>query len=426
MSNELYLLGIICFTALSAFFSSTETAFFSLTKVQLKRLELQPSKSSRRILGLLKKPRLLLTTILLGNTIVNVIATALASWFLIDFAALNNGVIPFWMLLATVITMTVILVVFGEIIPKLIATSRAESVARFSSYFIQFLSIILWPFLILLVSISRLFAHKAEYYTHLGNQDFTTEDIKNIVDSKSFDHPLNDNEKKIISGIFKFTSVEAKKLMIPRVDIKSISVTEGLDKIKEYIINTGHSRLPVYRNNIDDIVGIIYAKDIILNPNLKSINTIVRKPIYVTEKTKIQTLLNLFRSKKTHMAIVVDEYGGTSGLITLEDILEELVGEIVDEYDKEQPFFSQISENEFLVNSMIPIYDLNEHLELNIDDSRYDNLAAFLYDKFNRVPIAGEKFNYDNRAVFIINAVKGQRIETVKILRTQDSDEFIF
>jgi len=428
MDPEYYFIGLILFIILSAFFSSSETAFFSLTKIQLKKLELQSSKSSKRIIKLLKKPRHLLITILLGNTIVNVIATAIAALILLQYATvhLQYNQVPLWMLLGSMFIMTTILVIFGEISPKLFAIAKAESLARFSSLFILFLSRLLWPLIFLLVTVSRIFATKAESYSLKNQQNFTSEDLMNIVDSKSKHHPLNESEKKIISGIFKFTSIEAKKIMLPRVDIKSISVTEGLDRIKEYIITSGHSRLPVYRSNIDDIVGIVYAKDIILNPALKSINTILRKPIYVTEKTKIQALLNIFRTRKTHLAIVVDEYGGTSGLITLEDILEELVGEIVDEYDKEQPLLSTINNNEYLASGMLSIFDLNEVLELNIDEEKYDNLAAFLYDKFNRVPVVNERLNYENKAVFVVVAVKGQRIESVKIVKTIESDDFYF
>jgi len=269
--------------------------------------------------------------------------------------------------------------------------------------------------------INRLFSARADHL-HDDNDRFTTEDLKNLLDSKSQYHPLNENEKKIISSIFKFTSTEARKIMLPRVDIKAIPVDESMEKINEFIIQSGHSRLPVYNKNIDDLVGIIYAKDIILNPEIKLIDTLLRKPIYVTENTKIQTLLNLFRARKTHMAIVVDEYGGTSGLITLEDILEELVGEIVDEYDQEMPQLSKISDNEYLASGMLNIADLNQELELNIDSEKYDNLAAFLYDKFNSVPNVDEKLEYNDQALFIVTGVKGQRIETVKIILYKDED----
>ncbi len=415
MGNEY--LNIAVFLLLSAFFSGSETAFFSLGKIQQKKLEMQSDTASNRILRLLKKPRQLLITILLGNTIVNVIASAIGALIAVNFATqvLQYQEIPVWMLIISMILMTILLVIFGEITPKLYAISQAERFAKHSGFFIEILKFVLYPVIQLLVLISKLFSARSDHFYDVRNS-FTTDDLKNLIDSKSQYHPLNDNEKKIISGIFKFTSTEAKKIMVPRVDIKAVSTEGSLDEINEQIIQSGHSRLPVFDNNIDNLVGIIYAKDLILNPEVKSIESLLRKPIYVTENTKIQSLLNLFRARKTHLAIVIDEYGGTSGLITLEDILEELVGEIVDEYDQELPNLSRISDTEYSASGMLDIVTLNQELGIRIDAEKYDNLAAFLYDKFNRVPDIDEKVEYKDKAVFIVTSVKGQRIETVKII----------
>jgi CBS domain containing-hemolysin-like protein len=416
-------LNIIIFLFLSAFFSGSETAFFSIGKIQLKKLEMQTDSGSHRIIRLLKKPRQLLITILLGNTIVNVIASSIWAVIAVQFArdVLQYQVIPLWILISSMISMTILLVIFGEITPKLYAISKAELFARYSGFFIEILKFVLYPVIQLLVLISKLFSIRVDQFQDMRNS-FTTEDLKNLLDSKSQFHPLNDNEKKIISGIFNFTSTEARKIMVPRVDIKAVSVEEGLEEVTEQIIQSGHSRLPVYEKSIDNLIGIVYGKDIILNPEMKSIKNLLRKPIYVTENTKIQTLLNLFRARKTHMAIVIDEYGGTSGIITLEDILEELVGEIVDEYDQELPNLSRVSEYEYDASGMLNIVDLNQELGLSIDSEKYDNLAAFLYDKLNRVPDINEKLHYNDKAVFIVTNVKGQRIETVKIVLNREED----
>ena len=423
MINTLDYLNIILFLMLSAYFSGSETAFFSLGKIQLKKLEMLENSSSRRIVRLLKNPRQLLITILFGNTIVNVIASSIAAVITVNYATLLWGYeeLPAWMLIISMLLMTILLVIFGEITPKLYAISQAEKFAKYSGFFLESLKYLLYPVILLLVLLSKLFSIRTDQL-HESRNSFTTEDLKNLLESKSQYHPLDDNEKRIISGIFNFTSTEAKKIMVPRVDIKAVSVDENLEEISEQIIRSGHSRLPVYKKNIDDLVGIIYAKDMILNPETESIHGLLRKPIYVTEKTHIQTLLNLFRARKTHMAIVIDEYGGTSGLITLEDILEELVGEIVDEYDQEIPHLSQVSDSEYIASGMLNIIDLNQELGLTIDTDKYDNLAAFLYDGFNRVPNINEKLEYNDKAVFIVTGVKGQRIETVKIVLHEEED----
>jgi len=423
MTVNLDYLNIILFLMLSAYFSGSETAFFSLGKIQLKKLEMLDNSSSRRIIRLLKEPRHLLITILFGNTIVNVVASSIAAVITVNYATQLWGYeeLPAWILIISMLLMTILLVIFGEITPKLYAISQAEKFARYSGFFLETLKYLLYPIIQLLVLLGRLFSIRADQIHEVQNS-FTTEDLKNLLESKSQYHPLDDNEKRIISGIFNFTSIEAKKIMVPRVDIKAVSVDESLEEISEQIILSGHSRLPVYKKNIDDLVGIIYAKDIILNPETKSIDELLRKPIYVTEKTRIQTLLNLFRARKTHMAIVIDEYGGTSGLLTLEDILEELVGEIVDEYDQEIPHLSRVSDTEFIASGMLNIIDLNQELGLTIDGDKYDNLAAFLYDGFNRVPNINEKLAYNDKATFIVTGVKGQRIETVKIILQQEEE----
>lgn len=419
--------GIIILLLLSAYFSASETAFFSLGKLHLKKIESETGKASRRIIRLLKKPQELLITILLGNTVVNVAASTLAAIYVSNYVQAVWGLDspPVWMIVLLTIVMTLIILIFGEVMPKLLALSRAEAMAKRSGFFIEFLMYLFFPAVVLLLAINRLFSPRIEP-AHLHKESFTSQDLKNLVDSTAANHPLKDNERMIISGIFKSISVDAKKIMVPRVDIKAINIDEKIENIREQIQKYGHSRLPVYKNSIDQIVGFIYVKDLILSPGLKNIGLILRKPIYITGNTKTQTLLNLFRAKKTHMAIVVDEYGGTSGLITLEDILEEYVGEIVDEYDTERPMLQKISDNVYVASGMLNIFDLNQIIGCNIDTEKYDNLAAFLYDKFNHVPELNEETVFNDYVTFIVTGVKGQRIEEVKIVLKEEEEMYEF
>jgi CBS domain containing-hemolysin-like protein len=211
--------------------------------------------------------------------------------------------------------------------------------------------------------------------------------------------------------------------MTPRVDIIAVDSSEGLKKVKEQIVESGHSKIPIYKTNIDNIIGIVYAKDVILNPTKKTLPALLRPSLFITENTKIQNLLNQFKNKKIQIAIVVDEYGGTSGLLSLEDILEELVGEIMDEYDKEKPTISQLNDNEYTISGMCSIPELNETFNLNIDDEEYDNLAEFLYDNFNKVPKKNESFIYEGRVKFTITNIKAQRIQYAKMYLIKKLDE---
>jgi len=415
----LYLL-IIGYLILSAFFSGSETAFFSLSKIQLKKIRQQKTKTSKRIFRLLHKPRELLIIILLGNTIVNVAASSTAALISIKIGERLFKDIPgIFPILIEIILMTIIILIFGEITPKLLAYSSPEKIAGFSGFFLEIIKFVLFPIIKILEFISSIFSRKSPS----AEENLTSEDFKNLLNSRSTKESLEETEKKIIAGIFRFSSREAKEIMTPRVDIKAVESSEGLKKLKENIIVSGHSRIPVYKKNIDNIIGVVYAKDIILNPEKTSIPSLLRAPLFITENVKIQKLLNQFKQKKIQIAFVVDEYGGTSGLITLEDIMEELVGEILDEYDKEKPEISEISKDEFLVSGMFSIPELNEKFSLNIDEEEYDNLAEFLYDSFNKVPKRNESFIFNEKVKFTISNVKAQRINYAKMKLLQDRDQ---
>ncbi len=421
MNVSFPIISIIGFLILSAFFSGSETAFFSLTKIQIKKLEKSNNKSSKRILRLLSNPKELLIIILLGNTIVNVAAASTAALIAISigekyFQHISQSII----ITLEIIIMTILLLIFGEIAPKLLAFSSPEKTARSSSFFLEIIKYLFWPIIKVLEFISSIFTIKKR---QIEQTDITSEDFKNLIQSKVTQHSLEENEKKIITNIFRFSSTDAKKIMTPRVDIAGVDTSEGLQKVKDMIISSGHSKIPIYKANIDNIIGIIYAKDIILNPNKRSISSLLRPPLFVTENTKIQNLLNKFKRRKIQIAIIVDEYGGTEGLVTLEDILEELVGEIRDEYDKEKPNIVKQTNGTYSINGMYSISELNEKFILDIDEERYDNLAEFIYDNFNKVPEENESFIYKDIIKFTVKRIKARRIEYITLEVLNDSDK---
>jgi len=415
------LISIFGFLILSAFFSGSETAFFSLSKIQIKKLENNKNKSSKRIIRLLRNSKELLIIILLGNTIVNVAASSTAALIAINigeshFQNFSQSII----MLIEIVIMTILLLIFGEIAPKLYAFSSPEKVARSSSLILEVIKFVFWPVIKILELISSLLSvkkHKEE------EPDITSEDFKNLIRSKVTHHSLEENEKQIISSIFRFSSTDAKNIMTPRVDMAGVDTSEGLQKVKDTIISSGHSKIPIYKTNIDNIIGIIYAKDIILNPQKSTISSLLRPPLFITENTKIQKLLNKFKRSKILIAIIVDEYGGTEGLITLEDILEEIVGEIRDEYDKEKPNIVQQNKNTYIINGMYTISELNEKFMLDIDEEEYDILADFIYDNFNKVPDENESFIYQDMVKFTVKRVKARRIQYITLEVINNDDE---
>lgn len=421
MNVSFPIISIIGFLIISAFFSGSETAFFSLTKIQIKKLEKSNNKSSKRILRLLNNPKELLIIILLGNTIVNVAASSTAALFAIRIGEkylqhFSQSIL----MMIEIIIMTILLLIFGEIAPKLLAFSSPEKTARSSSLILEIIKYVFWPIIKILELISSIFTTKKR---QVEQTDITSEDFKNLIQSKVTQHPLEENEKKIITSIFRFSSTDAKKIMTPRVDIAGVDTSEGLQNVKNMIISSGHSKIPIYKTNIDNIIGIIYAKDIILNPKKQSISSLLRPPLFVTENTKIQNLLNKFKRRKIQIAIIVDEYGGTEGLVTLEDILEELVGEIRDEYDNEKPNIVKQNNGTFSINGMYSISELNDKFILDIDEEKYDNLAEFIYDNFNKVPEVNESFIYKDLVKFTVKRIKARRIQYITLEVINNSDE---
>lgn len=409
-SGPLLLIGLLLF--LSAFFSGSETAFFSLSKINLKKLEKENNRRSRRVVRLLRNPRELLIIILIGNTIVNVAASSMAALLAIKWVEKFSLGSQSLALTIEIIIMTLLLLIFGEITPKLIAFSSPEKFAGKAGVVLEIMRYALWPVIKILSLISSLFSDKS---APRFQPNLTSEDFKNLINSKVTENSLEESEKMIIDSIFRFSSITAREIMVPRVDIAALDINQGMDALIQLIIDEGYSKIPIFRKNIDSIVGFVYAKDVILNPQKTSIHALLRPAIFIPENVKIQNLLNQFRTRKVQVAVVVDEYGGTSGLITLEDILEELVGEILDEYDEEQAYVSKLTDDEYMLNAMVSVSELNRTFNLHIDEEEYDNLADFLYDSMNKVPTRNEKYYYNNSVRFTITNIKANRINYVRM-----------
>lgn len=398
----------------SAFFSGSETAFFSLSRIYLKKLENQRGSSARRIISLLRQPRRLLITILFGNTFVNMGISSLATLLAIGIAERSGWKLSSAVTVQVIVT-TAAVILFGEIIPKLVALSTANKVAQLTSLPLQILNTVLYPLVWLVDKFSLLISRKQATDKHLGTH-FTTEEFHNLIQSESSQHSLEEHEKKMLVGLFRFREAEITEIYVPRVRITAIEEKQSLDELRDLIISSGYSRLPVYRETIDDIIGIVYVKDLLLYPEKDSIAEIMRPAWFVTENMKVQTLLNQFKTKKLQLAVVVDEYGGTSGIISLEDILEEIVGEIQDEYDHDEvPELTQTDEKTYLLSGSLNIRQLNQEFSSSIDPDEYDNVAQFLLSQFNHVPAAGETYLLEDLLEFKIVESDGKSIKTVQV-----------
>jgi CBS domain containing-hemolysin-like protein len=322
-----------------------------------------------------------------------------------------------------VIASTLIIITFGEIIPKLMGLATANDFARIVSLPLQLISYILYLPVWLIDKFSLLLSSKQGSDRHIMSR-LTTEEFHNLIQSEHSKHSLDENEKQMLVGLFRFREAKLTEIYVPRVRVKAIEVKQSLDQLRDLIVTSGHSRIPVYRETIDNIVGMIYVKDLLLFPEKKSISELMRPAWFVTENMKVQTLLNQFKIKKMQMAIVVDEYGGTSGIISLEDILEEIVGEIHDEYDRdESPELMQIDAKTWRARGVFNIRQFNQEFNTSIDTDEYDNVAEYLLSQFNHVPAAGETHLLEDTLMFKILESDGKSIKQVEITLLDEENE---
>lgn len=417
MEFKILLLPILLI--LSAFFSSSETALFSLSKIYKKKLEHEKGFRNKLIIKLLNNPQDLLITILLGNTIANVTFASLSVLIAIEVAHMP----PSMAMLIEIVLVTIILLIFGEILPKVFALNFAEKYIMILAVPLYIFRIILYPVVKLLELLVKIFTPQTVHKISDFGTKITTDDIKNIVHESSDDIvDIKQNEREMIRSIFDFSDTTVKEIMTPRVDIVGAEINIAIKEVKNIIQESGFSRIPIYRGNIDNIIGIVYSKDIILKAEIdKGIKKIMRKCYFVPEKMKIKNLLNNFKSNKFHLAVVVDEYGGTEGVITLEDILEEIVGEILDEFDEDLITMKDLGDDEYLINCTLDIDDIDEKFDLQLSDE-FDSFSGFLYHLFGKIPKKGESITYLQKFEFTIEELDEQRIKIVR-LNVKDLNE---
>ncbi|MBU1290605.1 hemolysin family protein [bacterium] len=409
---------LLGFIILSAFFSSAETALFSLHKLQLKKIQKEEENNWRikSIIRLLDDPQRTLISILIGNMFVNIAASSLATYLAIKLIG-NIGIG-----IASGIMIFVILV-FGEIVPKSLAVVNAEKISKRVARPIEIISTGLFPLIkVFKVVISVLYYFFGKKSIR-EKKEITEEDLITLIDAGKDEGVIEEEEKEMIRNIFEFGDTMVKEVMIPRVDMACISSDTKLGSILKLIKKMGHSRIPVYEETIDNIIGILYAKDLLgiyeqwyTSKEKFDLKGIIREAYFVPENKKIDELLDIFQKDRIQIAIAIDEYGGTAGLITMEDVVEEVVGEIIDEYDKEIKLFEMIGDNTVIADAIISIDKINEILNIEIPENGFETLGGFIFDLLGRVPKKDEKIKYQNCQMIIEQVIKN-RIRRVKIIK---------
>jgi len=389
----------ILLLVLSGFFSSAETALFSISRSRAIHLAKEKGKAFRLIKRMKEDSHTLLSTILIGNNLVNVAAAAIAT-------AITIKTLPNYAVGLATGGVTFLILVFGEVFPKSLATRNNIFIARLSIYPIYWLSLLFFPLIKFLNFIPWLTGRMAK------PQTVTEEELMTFVEVVEEEGEIKEEEKELIENIFEFDDTNASEIMTPRADMFVIEVNEPL-QIKA-IIDSGFSRIPIIEGTIDNVIGLLHIKDLFMHvaagDDPIEVRKLMRKPYFVPENKKLDTLLHQFKRRKNHLAIVIDEHGGVSGLITLEDALEELVGEISDETDKDESYITPLKSKAWIVLGKTDIEDVNDELGMDIPDSNlYDTFSGFILDKLGKIPQENEEIQIDD---FMITVKKkdGNRI----------------
>lgn len=407
---------------ISAMISGSEVAYFALSPQDKERLESEKSHKSEAALELLSKPKTLLATILIGNNLVNVGIVILSSMIMdILFNFQDRALLAF---MVQVISVTLIILIIGEISPKVYATKQSYNIALLTAYPLRFMRKIFYPLSQVLVRTSKRIDERARETDHGGH--ITVDELSQALELTT-EFSEKTDEKRILSGIVKFGSTEVRQVMTPRIDVIGIDKSLSYSKLRNSIVEHGFSRVPVYTETFDQVDGVLYVKDLL--PYLSESENfewqkLLRPASFVTENKKLDDLLREFQETKNHMSIVVDEYGGSSGLITLEDIIEEIVGEISDEFDVDEIIYSKLDDKNYVFEGKTALMDM--YRILNIDGKEFeadkgdsDSIAGFILELSGKIPQKNERIRF-NQYQFTIEAADKRRIKQVKVTILED------
>jgi len=410
----LKIITLIILLIFSGLFSGAETALSSLNIITVKKLKKKGVKEANTLEKLLSRPSKTLSTILIGNNIVNIAATAIATE--LTLSLFSGKQVTF---IVTMI-MTILILIFGEITPKTYSAYNSEKVAIKLGKPLEVLSVVFTPFLIVLNRVTKVIIKALGGNVNNNRTTVSEEEIKTLVDVGEEAGIIEKQEKEMINSIFEIGDIEVTEVMVPRIDIVYLEEDVTVEEAIKKVLKCGFSRIPVIKKSIDNITGIIYAKDLLAcyfkqdKDESKGIRELIRPAYYVPESKKAIDLLTEMQLEKIHIAIVLDEYGGTLGLVTIEDILEEIVGDILDEYDEEMDLIDYLDEQTLIVNSKISIDEINETFKISLPEDEFESVGGLIFNLLGRIPKKGDNIEY-NGLLFKILEVHNRRIKKVEI-----------
>ncbi|MEC7999037.1 MAG: gliding motility-associated protein GldE [Bacteroidota bacterium] len=407
---------VLILVVLSALLSGSEVAMFSISNKQRFDLEDQNKNANKRVLTLLKEPKKLLATILIANNFINV-SIVMASNFVFNNLIIEGSISDTMNFIIQVIVITFLILLFGEVIPKVYANNYNLKFSKFMAIPLQLLKKLFYPISQILVNSTNLIDKRIEKRKESIQANELEHALNLTVDSVD-----NEDEKKILEGIVKFGNTDVKQIMTPRTDVISFEITTPFNELMSELKEIKYSRIPVFEDSFDKIKGILYAKDLLGKMNEKKNfkwPNLLREPKFVPENKKLDDLLKEFQEEKTHIAIVVDEYGGSSGIVSLEDVLEEIVGEITDEFDEEDVNYKKLDELNYIFDGKTTLIDIYKLLDIDgeifeKEKGESDTIAGFCIEQAGKILLKNEKISFD-RYTITVEAADKRRIKKVKI-----------
>lgn len=429
--------GIILIAVLivmSAFFAAAEMSLVSVRRTRIKQLVEEGNAKARTVLALVQHPTNFMTTVQIGLTLVGFMASAFAAiniaeptgnW--LHSLGMAHGTAKLVAVVGVTIILSLFTLVFGEIAPKSLAIQHSERIALNVAGTVRFLSLLGLPAVKLVSFLSDVLVRPFGVHVRFTNPILTEEELKMLVQAGEEEGVIEEEEKEMIHSIFDFTDTVARQVMVPRTDMDAAPVTSTLDELLDVITASGHSRIPIYEDNVDNILGVVHAKDLL--PVLRQekqvfdMQAVMRDAYFIPETKDVDELLAEFKRGNVQMAIVRDEYGGTAGLVTVEDLLEEIVGEMLDEYDVEEPLIEVVDVDHAIVSARMSIDDLNEQMFTDIPESEdYETIGGFVFDLFGRQPDEGEMISWSNLD-FVVRSLDGGRLDRIEVIRTDRPKE---
>ena len=403
---------LLVLLVLSSFFSMSETALMSLSKIRIRHMVEEGVKGAKLVEKLIEDPNKLLGAILIGNNIVNIGASSIATSLAVKLSGGSDSAV----IVVTAI-MTVLILIFGEITPKSIAKQKSEQVSLKVSKPIKLCVFIFKPFVAVFTIISSVFIRLFGGDPKATEPFITEEELKTMVGVSEEEGVLEDVEKEMIFNVFDFADLQVKDVMVQRVDVTAVEVNDSYEDLLKIIKEDQYSRIPVYDDTIDDIVGILNVKDLIIEGDKGGdfkVTEYMREPLYTFEFKKITELFNEMKKTRNHMAVVLDEYGGTVGIVTIEDLVEEIVGDIQDEYDKERDMIEVIKEDEYVVEGSARLDDVSDLIGVKMESEEFDSVGGLIIGALGRIPENNEEVVID-RIKFVVEEVEKNRIMKVRI-----------